>query len=266
MADARPATPTGSPSPGRGCSPTGTGAVNQTGLDFYSRLVDELLARGIRPVAHALPLGPPAGAGGRRRLADRDDRGPRSPTTPRRGRGARRPGAHWTTLNEPWCSAFLGYATGVHAPGRHRAGRGAGRRAPPNLAHGLACRPLREPSPGARSLDHAQPRPVRPGAPTRRGRRGGAPRRRAAQPHLPRPDAARRVPGRRARDDTGAVTDWSFVQDGDLAIDRQPIDVLGVNYYSPAPSRRRTAPRRAAQADGPARRRRHRRGRAPTGA
>src|SRR5205823_6557644 len=25
----------------------------------------------------------------------------------------------WGTLNEPWCSAFLGYASGVHAPGRH---------------------------------------------------------------------------------------------------------------------------------------------------
>ena len=24
----------------------------------------------------------------------------------------------WTTLNEPWCSAYLGYASGVHAPGR----------------------------------------------------------------------------------------------------------------------------------------------------
>ncbi|MYS51307.1 family 1 glycosylhydrolase, partial [Streptomyces sp. SID6013] len=24
----------------------------------------------------------------------------------------------WTTLNEPWCSAFLGYGSGVHAPGR----------------------------------------------------------------------------------------------------------------------------------------------------
>src|SRR5437763_10705195 len=25
---------------------------------------------------------------------------------------------HWITLNEPWCSAFLGYYTGDHAPGR----------------------------------------------------------------------------------------------------------------------------------------------------
>ena len=30
----------------------------------------------------------------------------------------------WTTLNEPWCSAFLGYAAGVHAPGREEGAAG----------------------------------------------------------------------------------------------------------------------------------------------
>ena len=39
--------------------------------------------------------------------------------------------ATWTTLNEPWCSAFLGYASGVHAPGRRRPGRRRGRGTPP---------------------------------------------------------------------------------------------------------------------------------------
>jgi beta-glucosidase len=33
-------------------------------------------------------------------------------------------------------------------------------------------------------------------------------------------------------DDTKDVTDWSFVRDGDLAQTQQPLDVLGVNYYS----------------------------------
>mgnify|MGYP002039948772 FL=1 len=35
-------------------------------------------------------------------------------------------------------------------------------------------------------------------------------------------------------EDTASVTDWSFVHDGDLATVNQPIDVLGVNYYSTA--------------------------------
>src|SRR5262249_43288045 len=49
----------------------------------------------------------------------------------------------WTTLNEPWCAAFLGYASGEHAPGR--------REPPASLAavhhlllgHGLAAQALR---------------------------------------------------------------------------------------------------------------------------
>ena len=98
--------PTASRSPGRASCPTGAGAVNAAGLDFYDRLVDGLLEAGIEP-GDALPLGPAAAAGGpggwprarhRRRL--------------RRLRRRRRRGAlgdrvqHWITLNEPWCSAF----------------------------------------------------------------------------------------------------------------------------------------------------------------
>ena len=38
---------------------------------------------------------------------------------------------HWITLNEPWCSAFLGYGNGVHAPGRQVGTRRLQGRAPP---------------------------------------------------------------------------------------------------------------------------------------
>ncbi len=48
--------------------PDGDGSVNARGLDFYDRLVDGLLERGIRPVPDALPLGPAAGARGPRGL------------------------------------------------------------------------------------------------------------------------------------------------------------------------------------------------------
>ena len=74
---------------------------------------------GIQPGRHALPLGPAAGARGRRRLAEPGDR----PAVRRSTRAgiveALGDRVHaWTTLNEPWCSAYLGYASGVHAPGR----------------------------------------------------------------------------------------------------------------------------------------------------
>jgi beta-glucosidase len=98
--------------------PAGRGAVNQAGLDFYDRLVDTLLARGIQPFATLYHWDLPSlleHAGGwtnretsyafaeyaeivARHLGDRV--------------------ASWITLNEPWCSAYLGYGIGAHAPGR----------------------------------------------------------------------------------------------------------------------------------------------------
>ncbi len=98
--------------------PTGSGAVNQRGLDFYSALVDGLLERGIEPVPTLyhwdLPQ-PLEDAGG---WTNRD-------TAERFGEYASVVFAslgdrvkRWITLNEPFCSAFLGYQIGVHAPGK----------------------------------------------------------------------------------------------------------------------------------------------------
>ncbi|OSC56195.1 beta-glucosidase, partial [Streptomyces sp. 4F] len=98
--------------------PTGRGPAVQKGLDFYRRLVDELLDKGIQPVATLYHWDLPqeledAGGWPERATAERfaeyaalaaDALGDRVKT--------------WTTLNEPWCSAFLGYGSGVHAPGR----------------------------------------------------------------------------------------------------------------------------------------------------
>ena len=97
--------------------PEGRGAVNQIGLDFYDRLVDNLLAKGIEPFATLyhwdLPSPLEQEGGWRNRatayaFADYADI-----VTARLGDRV----ANWITLNEPWCSAYLGYGTGVHAPG-----------------------------------------------------------------------------------------------------------------------------------------------------
>ncbi|MDF2574530.1 MAG: beta-glucosidase, partial [Agromyces sp.] len=55
----------------------------------------------------------------------------------------------WTTLNEPWCSAFLGYGSGAHAPGRTDADAALRAMHHLNLAHGLAVQVLREVVPQA---------------------------------------------------------------------------------------------------------------------
>ena len=98
--------------------PTGRGPVNQAGIDFYLRLVDGLLARGIQPVATLYHWDLPQ--------ALEDEGGWTVRSTAQAFREYARVTAAalgdrvhtWTTLNEPWCSAYLGYAAGVHAPGR----------------------------------------------------------------------------------------------------------------------------------------------------
>jgi beta-glucosidase len=97
--------------------PQGRGAINQAGLDFYDRLVDTLLARGIRPFATLYHWDLPSTleqAGGWRNRATAEAFADYAEIVVRR-LGDRV--ASWTTLNEPWCSAYLGYGIGVHAPG-----------------------------------------------------------------------------------------------------------------------------------------------------
>ncbi len=98
--------------------PTGRGAINQAGLDFYDRLVDTLLAKGIQPFATLYHWDLPSvlereGGWVKRETAEAFADYAESVT---RRLGDRV--ASWTTLNEPWCSAYLGYGVGVHAPGR----------------------------------------------------------------------------------------------------------------------------------------------------
>ena len=133
-----------------------------------------------------------------------------SASSPASWRRARLAGGPYITLNEPWCSAFLGYAracTRPAAPTRRRAHR----RAPPQPGarpRRAAVRPPRR----ARRWRRAQPGGVRP-PPTRPPTRRRPPGRRPAQPGVPRPDARGGYPAD-VLADTAHVTDWSFVRPG----------------------------------------------------
>lgn len=213
--------------------PGGQGKPNTTGLDFYSRLVDELLAKNVQPVVTLYHWDLPqeledAGGWGSRTTSER--------FAEYAALAADRLGDRvelWTTLNEPWCSSFLGYASGVHAPGRHEPEVALRAAHHLNLAHGLGTQALRATLPaGARVALTLNPAEVRPLS--------------QAPEDL---DAARRVDALQNRifldpvlrgaypedllQDTAHVTDWSFVQDGDLAAVNSAIDMLGVNYYNP---------------------------------
>ncbi|KJC65238.1 beta-glucosidase [Agreia bicolorata] len=211
--------------------PLGSGPANLDGLDFYGRLVDGLLDRGIRPIATLYHWDLPqaledAGGWTNRETAYRFAEYARLVATELGDRVQ-----VWTTLNEPWCSAFLGYGSGAHAPGRTSGADALAAMHHLNLAHGLAVQVLREVVPNAeisvtlnfhvlRGDDETSPQAIR--------RIDALANRSFTGPMLAGGYPADLIA------DTAEVTDWSFVRAGDAAIIHQPLDFLGVNYYSTA--------------------------------
>ncbi|MEU5049950.1 GH1 family beta-glucosidase [Streptomyces sp. NPDC021096] len=214
--------------------PTGRGPASRRGLDFYRALVDDLLAQGIRPVLTLYHWDLPQ---------ELEDAGgwPERETAHRFADYAHLVGEAlgdrvglWTTLNEPWCSAFLGYASGVHAPGRTDDAAALRAAHHLNLAHGLGAQALRAVVPAGARLSVA----LNPGAV------------RARTPFPGDVDAQRRIDALSTRiftepmlrgtypadllADTAAITDWSFVLDGDVDVIKHPLDALGINYYAPS--------------------------------
>jgi beta-glucosidase len=210
--------------------PERSGRLNQRGLDFYRRLVDELLDHGIEPWPTLYHWDLPQWV---------EDAG---------GWPVRDTAAHfvdyvgdvhdalgdrvrqWITMGEPWCVAFLGYASGVHAPGRTDGSAAVRAAHHLLLGHGRAVQALGAADPGvdvglALNLEAV----------------------RSASDDPADLDAARRVDGITGRffldpvlrgrypadviDDLDGVTDFSHVKDGDLEAISAPISFLGINYY-----------------------------------
>ncbi len=213
--------------------PGGSGAFNQAGLDFYSRLVDELRANDIKPVATLYHWDLP------QELEDAGGwavRGAAEAFATYAAKLAEVLGDRvhlWTTLNEPWCSAYLGYASGVHAPGRHEPAAALAAVHHLNLAHGLGVQAIRgvlgASAPCSVTLNLHVFRPDDPASDEDADvvRRLDAIANRAFL--TPMLDGG--YPDDLIKD-TAAVTDWGFVADGDTAAIQQPLDSLGVNYYT----------------------------------
>ncbi|MBQ1044868.1 MULTISPECIES: GH1 family beta-glucosidase [unclassified Micromonospora] len=212
--------------------PDGTGPVEPRGLDFYDRLTDTLLAAGLDPIVTLYHWDLPQAL---------EDRG---------GWTVRETAEHfaeyalavhgrlgdrvrtWTTLNEPWCSAYLGYGSGVHAPGRRDAGDAFRAVHHLLLGHGLAARALR--AAGVETLGitlnlaDVQPADATSAADA---------------------EAVKLVDGLHNRifldPLTGAgypadvlahvsrMVAPDFVRDGDEKLIAAPLDLLGLNYYAP---------------------------------
>jgi beta-glucosidase len=210
--------------------PTGTGRGVKAGLDFYDRLTDELLARGISSVPTLYHWDLPQSL--------QDAGGWLSRDTAYRfadyaGLAAERLADRiplWITLNEPFIHMAFGYALGIHAPGEALMLGALPAAHHQLLGHGLAVAALR--AAGAAQVTIANNcSPVWPAS------------RSAAD--LAAADAYDTLHNRLFTDPIllGGYPDLSAfgvgddgldcVRPGDLALISAPLDALGINYYSP---------------------------------
>ncbi len=212
--------------------PDGKGALNEEGVDFYSRLIDGLLERGITPFPTLYHWDLPQALEDEGGWTSRD-------TTQRFAEYAaamfERFGDRvdlWLTQNEPWVTAFLAYVSGEKAPGVHNNWPLALRVSHHLLlSHGLSVQALRASRAASAKI-------------------GFAPNLHPAHPLTDSPEdaeAARIWDGFQNRWFLDPVFKGSYpedmlakyerfgveeaIEDGDLAVISSPVDLLGVNFY-----------------------------------
>ena len=209
--------------------PKGRGKVNAAGLDFYDRLVDELLGRGIDPYVTLFHWDTPQTIEERGGWPARETVGAFceyvEAVAARLGDRVR----HWITHNEPWVVSWIGYGWGHHAPGRTSEPDALATAHHLLLSHGRAVEILRAASPQAEigitlNLDHPY----------------------AASGDPADAAAARWVDGLHnrwfldpiflGRYPEDMVEAWAEImpeiRDGDMETIAAPIDFLGINNYS----------------------------------
>lgn len=123
--------------------PQGRGNVNTAGLDFYDRLVDTLLQKGISPFVTLYHWDLPSPLQQQGGWVNRDTAYAFADYAEVVARRLGDRVAGWITLNEPWCSAYLGYGIGVHAPGIQDRQAAVDAAHHLLLAHGLALPRIR---------------------------------------------------------------------------------------------------------------------------
>lgn len=213
------------------------GPLNPKGLDFYKRLVDELRDADILPwlTLYHWDLPQALEARGGWTVRETADRFTEYALDVHDALGDRV--ANWTTLNEPWCSSFLSYTAGIHAPGRYSVTDGVLAAHHLLLGHGQAVRELRARDASLSlgitlNLTVAEPANPQDAADLDAARRiDGQFNRWFLDPIFRGAYPADTVEDIRAVD-AGAIDALdAATRDGDLATIAQPLDALGVNYY-----------------------------------
>lgn len=210
--------------------PNGTGEVNQKGLDYYHRLVDELLAQGIEPMCTLYHWDLPQALQDKGGWANRETLDAFTDYAELMFKQFNGKIKKWLTINEPWCVSFLSNYLGVHAPGNTDLQLAVDISHHLLVAHGMAVKRFRE-------MGVA-------------GEIGYAPNTTWKEPFSTRQadiDACRRG--------VGYLIDWFFqpvfqgsypdylvewfrkkgatlhIADGDMALIQEKVDFIGINYY-----------------------------------
>jgi beta-glucosidase len=221
--------------------PSGSGPVNQTGIDFYRRLVEALLTRGIRPgitLYHwdlPQPLQDAGGWPARDTAARFSDYA--AIVFEALGAALGDDQADWFTINEPKTTAFVGYRSGAHAPGVQDVDAALAAVHHQLLAHGLAVQAFRASGVAGRigaALNLLPVYPTSAAAVDASRRVDGVENRLFLDPVLlgRYPDDAVGDQGGQYPASPGAL--GKLVHDGDLATISTPSDLLAVQYYGVA--------------------------------
>ncbi|MEO8422785.1 MAG: GH1 family beta-glucosidase [Actinomycetota bacterium] len=208
--------------------PEGTGTANEAGLDFYDRLVDELLSRGLDPLVTLYHWDLPQSledAGGWPVRATAEAFGEFASLVA--GRLGDRVG-RFATLNEPHIVSDHGYRVGSHAPGRTDPDAALAAAHHLLVAHALGVQAIRAEAPQAEAGIVLNFEPKHPATPHPLDQEAAA----VAHDQFNRwyldPITGHGYPEEGARA-------WGWRRDevlpGDMAAIAAPIDFLGVNYY-----------------------------------
>ncbi len=209
--------------------PLGHGAVNERGLDFYDRLVDSLLAHGLRPLPTLyhwdLPQALEDEGGWPVRATAEAFADYAEVVAARLGDRV----GNWMTMNEPFVIANHGYLTGEHAPGRSSLSDSLAASHHVLLGHGLAMQRIRAVVRDANVGIVLNFTPVTPVG--------------ASPAALDRQQLVDGIENHWYVDPIGGfgypqytvdrlAWDQSEVLSGDMDLIARPIDTLGVNFYS----------------------------------
>ena len=204
------------------------GRINPKGIDFYKRVLGRLQEKGIQSLVTLYHWDLPQHLEDRGGWLNRETAFRFADYADRMGREFAGQVNSWATLNEPWCSAFLGHGNGHHAPGHSNPRYATQAMHHLLLAHGEALAALRANDARAKLGIVANVGAVSPASDSDADRD-------AAHLSLTMQNQWVLDPLFKGEYPADLFRLWPgtepLVLEGDMAKIRQPLDFLGINYY-----------------------------------